>query len=1296
VTVSIILEHPYDNCKNPNGQLRAEVNGGVPPVGNYTYVWYEGNDIFTSPQIGVSHVASQLEPLTYTVLVTDKATGCQSIESFTVPDQSVVPVATVITTDILCSNANSGGLSVSVGGVTVGYKFDWYNGAAVKPTPDFTGSSFTNRPAGTYTVVATDNSSDCESVPVTVTLIQTSPPVVSASTIANQTSCDPTQPNGSVAANVGGLTTGFDFEWFSGQNTLPANLVGNTPALTGLTQGIYTVRATDQVTGCSDTEEVTVANSVVMPSILVGAIASSTSCTSPNGSVTVNVTLDTPADYTFFWYDGPAVKATPDYADSDNFLDGLPPGEYTVMAIHNTKFCQTLPVTATVLDAAPPISIQVNASVTQPATDCNSNDGTMQVDLNAAGNASGFNIEWFAGGQPVSGAPFFSQSGVFSSIASGIASGSYTVVVTNLDNGCQRDSTLNLPFINAHRIQLLGQTDISQCAPTNTGEIEVRLIKSKDSLAFVFTESDYVIHVYQGQQDLGFNFGDAPSGQFIQTISGVNGVTDYFTNNNLTPGFYSLVSVSGNAATFDCRSNLLVVEIQQVVSDPVIAVTSMTSNMNCSTTNGSGQIELAIDGGANPANYNFEWFEGPDTASPPLGTATSGVEVGNGEIAANLPAGTYTVRVTDVVPDNAACFSVATVIILDNPPIMSLAAADLTVVDMTECGLPPNSSATVNTVTENGVQIPVNFGVNYNIEWFDASMTPLAGTNTIAGLAPGIYFVRATSLTTNCVTALRQFEILDLTMNSIAVTLDNFIDPTRCLKPANVLGELQVMAVGTSGTGYTYNWYAGPTASGPVISNSPTLSGIVVPIGQPDVTFTIEAINNDNNCSAIDTYVLPVVTSPITWTTSTAPLTFCTTDNGSAFATVTSGNSNDYSYNWYIGQGVKAVPDFVGQQFDNLAAGDYTVVAVDNMDNTCQTQPDTVTVLDERIPPVLATVIMNPLTHCDPTIPNGAASASANGEIVGYNFSWFQGTPPAGVPFFIGSEINTLEAMTYSIIGEDIVTGCSDTTSVVINFVPDVVPTVTPEVLSHVTSCVEGNGSVTASVEGNTQDYIFNWYNGSLVTATPDFVGELYDSLNVGFYTVTATSRLTGCTSLPATVEVISAPEFPDFDFGIQSASCDEENGYVSLFLLNSVEIETIEWDNNGVITTGPNLENVPAGTYTVTVTSFLGCTTSKEVEIKTDIHPFNGISRNNDGRNELFYIDCIDNFPDNVVRIFNRAGTLVYEAHGYDNIDIFFDGRSNRGISVMGTNLPDGTYFYVIDKQDGSKPLAGYLEIVN
>jgi gliding motility-associated-like protein len=132
------------------------------------------------------------------------------------------------------------------------------------------------------------------------------------------------------------------------------------------------------------------------------------------------------------------------------------------------------------------------------------------------------------------------------------------------------------------------------------------------------------------------------------------------------------------------------------------------------------------------------------------------------------------------------------------------------------------------------------------------------------------------------------------------------------------------------------------------------------------------------------------------------------------------------------------------------------------------------------------------------------------------------------------------------------------------------------------------------------------------------------------------------------------------------------------------------------MIVTGPILSGVDAGVYPVTVTSAQGCAVTKEIEIRTEIHPFNGISANNDGQNDIFYINCIESFPTNIVKIFNRAGTLVYEANGYDNNGTFFDGKSNKGISLMGTKLPGGTYFYVIDKRDGSKPLAGYLEIVN
>jgi gliding motility-associated-like protein len=162
-------------------------------------------------------------------------------------------------------------------------------------------------------------------------------------------------------------------------------------------------------------------------------------------------------------------------------------------------------------------------------------------------------------------------------------------------------------------------------------------------------------------------------------------------------------------------------------------------------------------------------------------------------------------------------------------------------------------------------------------------------------------------------------------------------------------------------------------------------------------------------------------------------------------------------------------------------------------------------------------------------------------------------------------------------------------------------------------------------------------------------------------------------------------------------------DGFISITLTNStdVDLSDVTWrqgeDENGpIIATGPNLTEADAGTYYVTVTTTQGCSSGQAVELKSDIRPFNGISRNGDGMNDFFMIKCLEQFQDNIVRIYNRAGTLVFEAENYDNIDIYFDGISNKGISPMGNNLPDGTYFYIIDKRDGSKPIAGYLEIVN
>jgi gliding motility-associated-like protein len=107
------------------------------------------------------------------------------------------------------------------------------------------------------------------------------------------------------------------------------------------------------------------------------------------------------------------------------------------------------------------------------------------------------------------------------------------------------------------------------------------------------------------------------------------------------------------------------------------------------------------------------------------------------------------------------------------------------------------------------------------------------------------------------------------------------------------------------------------------------------------------------------------------------------------------------------------------------------------------------------------------------------------------------------------------------------------------------------------------------------------------------------------------------------------------------------------------------------------------------------GCRNWGVTEVKTEIRAYNLVTRNTDGKNDAFVVDCISRFPNNNVKIFNRAGVKVYEADGYDNNEKVFRGFGERGVYAAGNDLPVGTYFYIIDKRDGSKPKTGYLELV-
>jgi gliding motility-associated-like protein len=92
-------------------------------------------------------------------------------------------------------------------------------------------------------------------------------------------------------------------------------------------------------------------------------------------------------------------------------------------------------------------------------------------------------------------------------------------------------------------------------------------------------------------------------------------------------------------------------------------------------------------------------------------------------------------------------------------------------------------------------------------------------------------------------------------------------------------------------------------------------------------------------------------------------------------------------------------------------------------------------------------------------------------------------------------------------------------------------------------------------------------------------------------------------------------------------------------------------------------------------------------------ISVYNAVSPNGDGLNDFLRIANIEKYPNNTVILFNRWGDKVFEMNGYDNKDKVFRGLSNLNGNK---EIAPGTYYYVIEKHDGSTPVNGYLSVKN
>ncbi|TVZ55679.1 putative repeat protein (TIGR01451 family)/gliding motility-associated-like protein [Lutibacter sp. Hel_I_33_5] len=88
----------------------------------------------------------------------------------------------------------------------------------------------------------------------------------------------------------------------------------------------------------------------------------------------------------------------------------------------------------------------------------------------------------------------------------------------------------------------------------------------------------------------------------------------------------------------------------------------------------------------------------------------------------------------------------------------------------------------------------------------------------------------------------------------------------------------------------------------------------------------------------------------------------------------------------------------------------------------------------------------------------------------------------------------------------------------------------------------------------------------------------------------------------------------------------------------------------------------------------------------------YNEFTPNDDGINDVFVIDCIEQYPNNVLEVFNRWGNTVFKMKNYNNS---WNGTSN-GRATINTDkkLPVGTYYYVLDLGNGITPQKGWIYI--
>lgn len=297
---------------------------------------------------------------------------------------------------------------------------------------------------------------------------------------------------------------------------------------------------------------------------------------------------------------------------------------------------------------------------------------------------------------------------------------------------------------------------------------------------------------------------------------------------------------------------------------------------------------------------------------------------------------------------------------------------------------------------------------------------------------------------------------------------------------------------------------------------------------------------------------------------------------GSATAQGNGGVGN-YTYSWNTN------PPQFNATATNLSAGTYTVTITDA--NNCSSSTE-VTIGEPEEPIAIITSQTNVLCFGGST---GSATAVASGGTGDLSYLW-NTSPPQTTPTATG-----LTAGTYLITITD-ENNCNTSAGVVITQ-PSNPLNINITATTDAGCFGDASGSATVQATGGAPGYSYVW------DTNPQQTGNTATNLEAGNYTVTATDQNNCTTNISVTID---GPESP-LELNLvnqQDVDCFGDNsGSAEVVASGGSGNYNYVW-NTTPTTNGVSLNNVAAGTYTVTVTDDNNCSANLQITISQPSDP--------------------------------------------------------------------------------------------